>query len=291
MSAQVHDLGYREFDGERAGVGKAMLSLGIHAAQRVLGIKRAARHKVLPVIVILIAFVPAIAFIGMAAFLPTQLIEEDILPSYAEYYGFILFAIYLFAAFVAPEAISTDRRTGMLALYLASPLNRTTYIVTKIAAVASVLLIITLLPELFLLVAYTMEGAGPEGIDGFIETLVRILATGMIMAVYLASMSCAISSFTARRGIASAAIVMSLLIPAIIVGTLLEATDVGDELGLLNFVELPFRTGQWILEADLGNERGLEQIAGSLAGLMTVGTMAIFTFITWWRYQTLEIDR
>jgi len=67
VSAQIHDLGYREYDGPRAGVGHAMVSLGLHAVQRVLGLKRAARHKVLPAIVILVAFIPAMVFVGLAA--------------------------------------------------------------------------------------------------------------------------------------------------------------------------------------------------------------------------------
>ena len=36
-------------------------------------------------------------------------------------------------AFVAPEALCTDRRTGMLGLYLASPLTRDSYLVAKVA--------------------------------------------------------------------------------------------------------------------------------------------------------------
>ena len=241
MSAQVHDLGYREYDGERAGVRHAMTSLGVHAGQRVLGLKRSARHKILPAIVLVIAFIPAIVFVGMAAFLPSDLLEDELLPTYAEYYGFILTAIFLFASFVAPEAICTDRRTGMLALYLASPLNRTTYVVSKMAAVATVLLTITLLPEVFLLIAYAIEGAGPDGIGGFVETLARILVAGVVGALYFAGLTSAISAFTPRRGIASAAIVIVLLVPSIVVSIMLESTDVADELDLLNLSSLRFR--------------------------------------------------
>lgn len=291
MSAQVHDLGYREYDGERAGVRHAMTSLGVHAGQRVLGLKRSARHKILPAIVLVIAFIPAVVFVGMAAFLPSDLLEDELLPTYAEYYGFILTSIFLFASFVAPEAICTDRRTGMLALYLASPLNRTTYVVSKMAAVAAVLLTITLLPELFLLIAYAIEGAGPEGIDGFLETLGRILLAGVVVALYFAGLTSAISSFTPRRGIASAAIVIILLVPSIVVGIMLESTDVADELDLLNLASLPFRAAQWLLDGEPDLERGIEQVSGPLVTLVTLGATVVFGCITWWRYQRLEVER
>lgn len=289
--ARIHDLGYRAYDGPRAGVGWAMTSLGIHAVQRVLGLKRAAKHKVLPAIVILIAFVPAIVFMGMAAFLPQSLIEEDILPGYADYYGFILTAIFLFASFVAPEALCTDRKTGMLALYLASPLDRTTYVISKMAAVGAVLLTITLLPELFLLLAYTIEGAGPDGVSGFVETFGRIAAAGFIVAAYFSALSSVISSFTPRRGIASAAIVMTLLLTGILTGSLLETTDVADELGLLTLGELPFRSAFYLLGEASTDERGVSQVDGNVALATTIGFIGLFAGITWWRYQTVEVDR
>lgn len=291
MSAQVHDLGYREYDGERAGVRHAMTSLGVHAGQRVLGLKRSARHKVLPAITLVIAFIPAIVFVGMAAFLPSDLLEDELLPTYAEYYGFILTSIFLFASFVAPEAICTDRRTGMLALYLASPLNRTTYVLSKMAAVAAVLLTITLLPEVFLLIAYAIEGAGPDGIDGFVETFARILLAGVVVALYFAALTSAISSFTPRRGIASAAIVIVLLVPSIVLEIIFESTDVADELDLLNLSALPFRAAQWLLDGEPDFERGIEQVSGPLATLVTIGAAVLFGFVTWWRYQKLEVER
>lgn len=293
MSAQIHDLGYRPYDGERAGVRHAMTSLGVHAAQRVLGLKRSARHKVLPAIVVLIAFVPAMVFVGMAAFLPqSTIIEDQLLPSYADYYGFIQFtSIFLFTSFVAPEAICTDRRTGMLALYLASPLDRTTYIVSKVAAVMAVLLTITLLPLLFLLVAYTLAGTGPDGVGEFLELVIRITGSGLLVAAYFAALSSAVSSMTPRRGIASASIVMTLFVPVFVTGAILESTDIADEFGLLSLFALPFRSAEWLLEGDPSTERGLQQVSGGLALAVTLGVAAAMSAFAWWRYQRLEVTR
>lgn len=291
-SARIHDLGYRPYEGERAGVGWAMVSLGAHAIRRVLGLKRAARHKALPALTLLIAFVPAIVFVGMASFIPDTVIRENLLPSYGEYYGFTITAIFLFASFVAPEAICTDRRTGMLALYLASPLDRTTYVLSKVGAVATVLATITLLPLAFLLIAYTIAGAGPEGLDGFAETLLRILVAGLFVALYFAALTSAVSSFTPRRGIASAAVVLTLLVPTIVVSAILESTSAADEWGLLDLSGLPIRSARWILADETDDPfRGLDRVGGATATAVTVTATIVFAAIVWWRYQRLEVER
>lgn len=288
--AQIHDLGYRPYEGERAGVRWAMLSLGWHAIQRVLGLKRAARHKVLPAITILLCFVPALVFVGMAAFLPSSILEDDILPSYGEYYGFVGTIMWLFTSFVAPEAICTDRRTGMLSLYLASPLNRTTYVISKVAAVSTAMLAATLLPNLFLLLAYTIEGAGPDGIVDFGETLVRILAAGTLMAVYFGAYSSMISSFTPRRSMASAAIIITFLMAGIISGTLMEGADVGDHIDLINVAVLPLRAAVFLLGERPEAGDGLNSLDGGVVLLATIGVGTFASAVTWWRYQRVATE-
>ena len=93
--------------------------------RRVLGLGRGSRHKMLPAITIVIAYLPALIFAGVSAILTVDPIVEDDLITYGEYTFFIRRALALFAAVVAPEALCPDRRTGMLGLYLAGPLDVT----------------------------------------------------------------------------------------------------------------------------------------------------------------------
>ena len=125
----------------------------------------------------MISFIPAIVFIGIAAFLPRG--DELGLESSADYYGFITGALFLFAAFVAPEAVCTDRRSGMLGLYLASPLSRDTYLVAKAAAIAAVLGTMTLGPPILMLIAYTLADAGPDGVTGWLTELDEFWRRGL----------------------------------------------------------------------------------------------------------------
>src|SRR5262249_58446105 len=107
--------------------------------QRVMGLRRPAGYKVLPVLSLAIAYVPAIVFIGLAALVKDASARRGLLPTYGQYYGFIVSALIVFASFVAPEALCPDRRTGMLGMYLAAPLTRTSYVASQIAAVPCLL--------------------------------------------------------------------------------------------------------------------------------------------------------
>ncbi len=106
----------------------------------------------------------------------------------------------VFAAFAAPEVLCTDRRSGMLGLYLASPLDRDTYLVAKAAAVGVVLSLVTLGPPLFMLVARTVAGVGPDGFTAFLGVLWRVVVGGVLVAALPGALSLAIASTTTRTG-------------------------------------------------------------------------------------------
>lgn len=284
--ARIHDRGYLDYDGPRHGPGRAMVNLCYHTIQRVLGLKRSNWQKVLPAISLLIAFIPAIVFIGIAAFLPQG--EELSLNSTVNYYGFITGALFLFTAFVAPEAVCTDRRSGMLGLYLASPLSRDTYLLAKAAAIAAVLGTMTLGPPLLMLIAYTLADAGPNGMTEWLIELGRILASGTALAVFWAALSLALSSLTARRSLASVGIFVGLLASSAVGDGLAAGADLGDSYALLNLVGLPLEA-VWRIFGD-------QQFDAPITGVDTwaifatlVGLIVAFGVFARWRYQRIEV--
>lgn len=288
--ARILASGYRRYEGERTGVAGAVRSTTRHAAQRALGMRRSARYKVLPVLAALLAYVPAIVYAGLAAIFRSELLNEQVLPTYAEYYFFITAAIVVFTAFVAPEVLCTDRRTGMLGLYLASPLTRSTYLLAKAAAVTGVLAVVTVGPPLFLLVAYVLVGSGPDGPADVALFAVRIVAAGALLSAFFGSLSLAVSSITDRKAAASAAIVIILLLSSIVTGSLVVQADASPYLLLASFFGLPFEAvirvfGETTPDEDYG------QLGSAALIAATVGWSVLFSAVVWWRYRRLEVTR
>ena len=286
--AQIYEQGYRRYDGARTGVSGAVRSLIIHSIRAVLGLGRSARHKIMPIAVILFSYTPAVVFVGVAALLPGDL-EDGFLPTYAEYYGFITAALFLFASFVAPELLCTDRRTGMLGVYLASPLDRRTYLLAKTAAVGLILAIITIGPPLLLLIALSLAEAGPDGFGEGIEIGLRIIVAGAMMSAFFAAVSMAVSATTDRRGAATASI-LGLLVGSTAVanglvegGGLSELFLLGDLIGLP--LEMAFRIHDEVAEISEA------EISTGVMALAVLGIIVACSAWIWDRYRRMLVRR
>ena len=285
--ARIHDRGYLAYDGPRHGTKRAMVVLGYHTVQRVLGLKRSNWQKVMPAITLLIAFVPAIVFIGLAALLPAS--DELDLGRPTEYYVLIVWMLFLFTSFVTPEAICTDRRSGMLGLYLASPLGRDTYLAAKFAAIVVVLAIMTIGPTLLMLIAFTLEGSGPDGVIDWLTELGRVLASGLAMAAFWGALSLAVSSLTTRRTLASVAIFLSLLVSGAVGDGLAQGAELGDSFALLNMITLPIET-VYRIYGEVNTDGPPIKHVETLPVLVTfLGLIVVFGSFARWRYQRVEV--
>ena len=288
--ARIIDGGYHRYRGARSGVTGAVESVAAHTAQRALGLRRAARFKILPILAAALAYVPAIVYAGLAVLMPSELGRNQLLPTYAEYYFFITATIVVFTAFVAPEVLCTDRRTGMLGLYLASPLSRTTYLAAKAVAVLGVLAIVTLGPPLFLLLAYVLVGSGPDGPGDVVLFAVRIVVAGALLSAFFGSLSMAVSSVTDRKAVASAAVVILLLLSAVVAGSLVAGAGATPYLLLADLFGLPFEAVVRIFGEPSQNP-DLADVGSALVIGATVGWTLLASAFVWLRYRALEVTR
>lgn len=289
--ARIVDRGYRAYDGPRRGVRGAMRSLTVHSMQRALGLKRPVWQKLLPILGIVIAYVPATVFVGLAVFLQDTLLENrSLLPTYADYYGFVWAAILVFAAFVAPELLCTDRRTGMLGLYLASPLTRGTYLLAKAGAVLALLGLVTLGPVLLLLVGLVIVGQGPDGFLGVLEVLGRIVLGGLAVAVLLTALSLAVSSTTTRKAAASAAFILIVLASTAVSEALVGGAGASPWFFCLDLLQLPIELVHRVWDEPSGIDAAFTLTDGSLLAAYA-GWTVLFGVFTWLRYRRLAVTR
>ncbi len=286
--AQIYEQGYRRYDGQRTGVAGALKTLVTQSVRAVLGIGRGARHKVMPFAVIIFAFTPTVVFVGVAALLPGDL-EEGFLPTYAEYYGFISAVLVLFAALVAPELLCTDRRTGMLGVYLASPLDRRSYLLGKTLAIASILAIVTIGPPLLLLIALSLEDAGPETWSEGLRLGLRIIASGAIMSAFYAGVSMAVSATTDRKAAASATILGLLIGSAAVTNGLVEGGDLDRRLLLGDLLSLPSELA-FRIHGEEGDWAGRD-IPTPLIWLTLLAVIAVCAAWVWDRYRRMLVRR
>lgn len=285
--ARILDRGYRRYEGDRRGARGAVGSLARQSALRALGLRRTFWAKVFPLLSAVIAYLPATVFVGVAALFPDELLDPDaVLPSYGEYYGFITAAILVFVALVGPEVLCPDRRDGMLGLYLASPLTRDTYLLAKALAVLPVLAIVTVGPPLLLLVGRTFANAGPETVLDFLSILARIVVSGLTISAAYTAISLAAASLTDRRAVASAGVILLLLVSSVATGVLVGLGG-SDRLLLLNLFLLPFELVQRIY-GELGTRPQLstaELVAANLAWTAGAGVLVRE------RYRRLQVTR
>jgi ABC-2 type transport system permease protein len=286
--ARLFDLGYRGYDGPRERPARAILTLAEFTVRRVLGLGRGALHKVLPAITLAIAFLPALFSVAYSA-LASDVLAEDLV-SYGDYMFIIGSALALFAALIAPEALCPDRRTGMLGLYLAGPLDRNRYLLAKGAGVLGVMLLMTLGPLLFMLLAFVLAGLGPSAGEAP-ELLARIIAAGISTALLYAALSMAVSSFTTRRAAAAVGVVLLLFVPATVVESAIGSGDAPDELALLGSPLVAGELAYRIFGEASEESGGVADLSTGLLAAGLAGTVLAGALVCWLRYRRLEAFR
>lgn len=286
-SARIFDLGYRRYDGPRLGPSAAVKSLTWHTFGALIGRRRSIWAKLLTVFIAGIAYAPAVVFVGLAIFLPAQ-VQDAFLPGSSEYLGIVSMPVTLFVVLGTPLALCPDRRSGVLALYLASPLNRDTYLVAKYAATIGFLTIVTVGPGLFLLVGLSLLSQGPDGVLGWAAELARVVGGGLTFSMIFGSLGLALSSVTDRRTAAAAGVAMWLIGSSIVFRVvLIETMNRTETLALLD----PSAVANEVVRRYYGTVGELPDVATwsvvAAAAAWIVGTVAF----TRWRYHRLQVTR
>lgn len=189
----IHDLGYRRYQGERAGVGPIAWSMYVTGLRNVFGLGRSGKSKIMPFLLLGLNLAPAAILVAVVVMVHLASLPR----SYAEYAGSTQVLSAVFAGAQAPILFSRDIRSGAISLYLARPLGSAAYALCRWASLTTALFGFLLLPILVLYLGAILAefDVAEESVDAAGSVLLALLLAGM-----LASVSAVISSVSIRRG-------------------------------------------------------------------------------------------
>lgn len=223
----IHDLGYRRYEGTRAGSRAAFHALTWQGIRALLGIGRPLKAKAFPLFVAAMTLLPALGGLAMARAGGAQIQYSTLTAP-----QFILFM--LLGAAQAPELISRDLQHRVLPLYFTRDVSRDQYSAARLLALFTVMFALILAP---LLLLYLGEiGVSRDPVARFAEMRGRIgpvLAVATTSAWLIATVSAALSSLTARRAYATAAIIAVFLVTTAVVSGMHTVGNISDALALV----------------------------------------------------------
>ncbi|MFD7534230.1 ABC transporter permease subunit [Streptomyces sp. NPDC059819] len=202
---QIHNIGYRDYDGPRLGRAYARRSLFSQSLRGAYGLGRSAKSKVLPMILFAVMCVPGAIAVAVAV-----TANADKLPvSYTRYAILMQAVIGLFIAAQAPQTVSRDLRFKTVPLYFSRPIERVDYVLAKFAAMASALFIITGAPLVVFYIGSLLAKLDfADQTKGFAEGLVSVA----LLSLLFAGLGLVIAALTPRRGFGVAAVIAVLTV-------------------------------------------------------------------------------
>jgi ABC-2 type transport system permease protein len=269
LAGAVYDRGYRPYDGPRGGRNAARWALWRLTVRRALGLRRSWRQKVLPWTLLGLVTIPAMVDVGVrwaTRNTPINEIDFEFL-TFRDYAG-VSSLLLLFVAVSAPDVICPDRHDRVLPLIFSRPLTGVDYVVSKVGAIFTILFGFAFLPQMVLFIGQLLV-SDDGALDYLTETadvLWKVPVSAAILAFYFAVISLAVSSLTDRRIVGGLAFLGAMLIPSVVAGTIVEASEPdGTILGIFDLWSLPLVLRDVVFEGhvDVDGDMGLRGVAGA----------------------------
>jgi len=203
----IHDLGYQRYDGPRLGRRRIVAALTWHSFRAAFGFGRGPKAKIVPVIALIALCLPAaVNAFAMSRGNP-RLIDYD---TYQPVLRVLVMTV--FVAVQAPELVSRDLRSRVLPLYFSRPIRSGDYPLAKYLAFSAACLVMMEVPLLLLYVGSIVNVHGGAAVWAQTKALIPGLLIGLMWSVVLAAISLFLASLSARRGFATGAVAIVLLL-------------------------------------------------------------------------------
>ncbi len=302
---EVFDLGYRRYGGPREGRMRARKALWVNGVRTALGLGRGTLAKALPILLFIAVMIPAVVAVLIASVAD---IGADIV-DHSDYYRIVSVILVLFSAIIAPELLCSDRRDGVINLYLVRPLTTTDYVGGRWLAFLSVTLALVLFGQVVLLIGLTLAADEPLDYlrDNWLD-VPRFLLAGLVVAVFTTTLPLAVAAFTTRRAYA-ASFVIGVFIISIPIAEILsdcgeerhggriegpcepQTGEAGKWLALLNVPQVPMHVNDVIFDVDSEDRTNIH--VNELPDIVPIGWYLLLIagpgFALWWRYQRIRV--
>ena len=303
-SGELFDLGYQHYDGPREGRMRARKAVFTDGIKTILGVGHGSLAKVLPVLLFGAAMTPAVIMAIIASMFE---VIGDVLPGHTDYYQVVSIVLIIFAALVAPELLCPDRRNGVISLYLVRPLTTTDYVVARWLAFFTITLLLVYSGQAVLLASLILSADEPlDYLKDHWEDIPRILAAGLLVAIFITTLPLAISAFTNRRAIAAAIVIGLFIISSAAAGILTECDEGHNDDRFGNCEPLTGDSAKWYSLVDIGRvptnvnnmifdveeEGERSRITAELPRIVPIAWYILLSgglaTVLWWRYRKLS---
>ncbi|MFJ4712842.1 ABC transporter permease subunit [Streptomyces sp. NPDC088785] len=274
LSTQIHNIGYRHYDGPRLGRAYARRSLFSQSLRGAYGLGRSAKSKVLPMLLFVVMCLPALIMVAVAV--ATK--AKDLPLDYTRYAIVLQAVIGLYVASQAPQAVSRDLRFKTVPLYFSRPIERVDYVAAKYAAMASALFILTAAPLIVLYVGALLAKLDfTDQTKGFGQGLVSVL----LLSLLFAGIGLVVSAVTPRRGFGIAAVIAALTISYGAVSTVQAIADSQDNGSAVSWLGLfsPITLIDGVQTAFLGATSAFPGEHGPSAGQGVVYLLVVLALV------------
>ncbi|WP_328328835.1 MULTISPECIES: ABC transporter permease [unclassified Streptomyces] len=273
-TSQIHNIGYRNYDGQRLGRAYARRSLFAQSLRGAYGLGRSAKSKVLPMILFAVMCVPAAIIVAVAV--ATK--AKDLPLDYTRYAILTQAVIGLYLAAQAPQAVSRDLRFKSIPLYFSRPIERVDYVIAKYAAMASALFILTGAPLVILYIGSLLAKLDfAHQTEGFGQGMVSVA----LLSVLFSGIALVVAALTPRRGFGVAAVIAVLTITYGAVSTVQAIAFNQDAAGAVTWLGLfsPITLIDGVQTAFLGATSAFPGGTGPGAGAGVVYLLVVLALI------------
>jgi ABC-2 type transport system permease protein len=213
----IHDIGYRQYGGQRLGRPQIVRALALDGLRTAFGLGRGVKAKIFPALLFALMCLPAVVSIAAMAINP----GNGMLISYDNYQSTLRpLVLLVFVALQAPNLVSGDLRYHTLPLYFARPISRTDYPLAKLIGFTLACLAMVEIPLLILWAGTISQVHGGSAVWHQTTALGPGLLYGAAWSLLLASIGLVLASATGRRVFSICAVAVPLFVTWVLANVL-----------------------------------------------------------------------